>query len=513
MYAPRRVPQSYPPVYLRAKLLPVLPVLASCVALGFASTITALPPKWRENAKDRCTKLGTEASERSQRIFFDQPGLDTLTVRALARIAGATSTAIRGLMTLRIALDSGRLRTRTSHTNTGMPSVSRSNVSTATPQVRDFLPLIPTRPYDALMTAILTAATAIGAMRAGPVHAHLLRDSAQDNPECPSRKDRPKAQLRRTEPPRTLSDMCADIDDMYWAMTAGTTLKITRVGEGEKRRWLISLPGTAHTDFTSDENPADMESNTREMIGLESTMRLGLVKAVHDAMTRDGIAADQLCSQPVLICGHSQGGIVAVALAAMTPQEAGLDVRAILATGTPGRRRKIRPEVVMVSVAHDQDVIPAMDGAPDRSPDHRVEVRRRLVRPKKSPLYYAHSSATYTETLRHVERKVRVMPWGKVADAVSALEQYLPKAHESTRVMFYEIWQEVLDTPQKDTADVFADLKNAADFTPVEYESAWAPAPFLDVATPFRTGLTRIKALLKGWVDTFKTRSGSLGVR
>ena len=490
MYAPRRVPQSYPPVYLRAKLLPLLPVLASSVTLGFASTITALPKKWREGAKGRAAKLGDEASERSQTIFFDQPGLDTLTVRGLARAAGAASTAIRGLMRVRIALDAGR-------------------ASKGALKAREMLPLIPSRPYDALMTSILTAATAVGAMRGGAVHAHLLRDSSQEPPERPSRQGRPKARLRRTDPPSSLADMCADIDDMYWAMTAGTTLKITRVGEGGARRWLVSLPGTAHTDFATDENPADMESNTREMIGLESAMRLGLVEAVHDAMIRDGVAEDELCAQPVLICGHSQGGIVAVALAAMDPAQAGLDVQAILATGTPGRRRRIRPEVVMVSVAHDQDVIPSMDGAPDRFPDHRVGVRRTLVRPKKSPLYYAHSSATYTETVRHLERKVRVMPWGRLASAVAALDDYLPQAGESTRVMFYEIWQDVLEPRRRDAVDAFVALDRVQGFTPVEYASAWAPAPFIDVATPLRKGIAGIRAVLRGREDAPGVRGGS----
>lgn len=477
MYAPRRVPHSYPPVYLRAKLLPLVPVLASCVALGAASTLTVLPQKWRENAKTHSEKLGSEASERSQRIFFDQPGLDTLAVRALARVAGAASVLLRGFMTARIALD-------------------RRHASTGARAAHDVLTLIPTRPYDALMTSILAAGTAVGAMRAGDVHAHLLRDSAETPAEQAPRQDRPKARLRRTEAPTTLSDMCADIDDTYWAMTAGTTLKITRVGEGSGRRWLVSLPGTAHTDFASDENPADMESNAREMIGLESAMRLGVVKAVQDAMIRDGLSGHELHTQPVLICGHSQGGIVAVALASLPPERAGLNVRGILATGTPGRRRRIRPDVVMVAVAHDQDVIPAMDGAPDRCPDHRVTVRRTLVRPKKSPLYYAHSSATYTETVRHMERKVKVMPWGRVAAATSALGDYFPHPGEATRVMFYEIWQELLEAPKKEAADIFFALDRASDFIPVEYESAWAPAPLVDVATPLRRGITAIRAFV-----------------
>ena len=38
--------------------------------------------------------------------------------------------------------------------------------------------------------------------------------------------------------------MCADIDELYWSRTIGPAVKITRVGEGEARRWLLSLVGT-----------------------------------------------------------------------------------------------------------------------------------------------------------------------------------------------------------------------------------------------------------------------------
>ncbi|WP_175578453.1 alpha/beta hydrolase [Actinomyces culturomici] len=465
IYAQRRVPQSYPPAYVRAKLVPLVPALASIGALGLAAELPFLPESWRESAKARASRMGADASERSQRIFFDQPGLDTLFVRGLAGAAGAVSRAGAAVLRARIALDpEGRTK--------------------AGERAARMLPLIPPRAYDALMTSMLTVSTAVGAMRGGAVHAHLLRDSADEPAAKPARKGRPKAQLRRVKAPRTLGDLCADIDDMYWSMTAGTTVKITRVGEGAARRWLVSLPGTAHMDFETDENPADMESNIREMIGLESAMRVGVVAAIHDAMARDGVAKEDFAKEPVLMCGHSQGGIVAVALASMPPEKAGVDVQAILAEGAPARRIRIRPDVEMVSVAHDQDVIPSMDGTPARSPDRRVVVGRSLVRPKKSPLYYAHSSATYTETVRHLERKVRVAPWGRLASAVAALTDYLPQADEETRVLFYEVWQEVLEPTRRDTFDAFVALDRADDFQPVEYASAWSPAPLIDRPAP-----------------------------
>lgn len=170
---------------------------------------------------------------------------------------------------------------------------------------------------------------------------------------------------------------------------------------------------------------------------------------------------------------------MAVALAALPPQKAGVDVEAILATGAPARRIRIRGEVTMVSVQHDQDVIPSMDGTPARAPDQRVHVGRSLVRPKKSPLYYAHSSATYTETVRHLERKVRVNPWGRLASSVAALTDFLPQIDEETRVFFYEVWQELLEPTRTDTEDAFVALDRAEDFEPVDYHMDWSPTPLI----------------------------------
>ena len=66
--------------------------------------------------------------------------------------------------------------------------------------------------------------------------------------------------------------MCADIDELYWSRTIGPAVKITRVGEGEARRWLLSLVGTQSMTWRSTNNPADVETNIRLMLGLEASM-------------------------------------------------------------------------------------------------------------------------------------------------------------------------------------------------------------------------------------------------
>ena len=91
----RRVPQAYPGLYLRLKVAPVLPALAATVAVGSLAEIPALPKTIRARARAASDDMGTSISEKTQRIFFDTPGLDTLLIRSLAHVARRTASVGR----------------------------------------------------------------------------------------------------------------------------------------------------------------------------------------------------------------------------------------------------------------------------------------------------------------------------------------------------------------------------------------------------------------------------------
>lgn len=448
-YAPRRVPQTFTPGYLRRRLLPLIPLAFAATAV---SSVTMLPIGSRVNdgLLRMEERLSSSLSERSQRLYFDNPGLDTLTVRAIS--THARRLAVLGRVYLRARIMAG---------------------FDAEGRAATMLPLVPQRGYDALMVTMLVVGTALGYFKGGAVHAVLMSDSG-DESVIPIPAATRQALPRRRQAPRSLTDMAADIDDMYWAGGRGQSMKVTAVGEAPQRRWLVSLPGTAHTGPESSTNPADTEANIREVLNLPSSMRVGVVYALQDAMRRVGVT--DFTAEPVLVCGHSQGGMVATALASQTVKEAQVRVNAVMTLGTPSRRMTIRPEVVMIAVAHDQDIVPSIDGTADRAADHRVTVRRRLNRPRRSPLYYAHASMTYTETVRTMERKVKISPWGRVAQNVHQLQDYLPKQGESSRVFIYDIWQEILEPTTERTWDTVVSIGERL-WAPVEYHNHWTPPP------------------------------------
>lgn len=471
-YAPRRVPQAFPPGYLRVRVAPLLPAILANAAVAALADTPAVPAPVRDAARARSEEQGSRLLEDSQRIFFDEPGLDTLLMRSIAAGSRRLTAMVRTYLRARVLLH-----------------LDPAGRAAAT------LPLVPTRGYDSLMTSLLAVGTALGNFRGGPVHARAFYDDgvrAPVGPHLPLPEGHPVPQVRRFEAPSSLGDMAADIDDLYWAMAHGQAVKITCVGEGAARRWLASVPGTDHMTPDSTANPADLETNIREVLNVPSAMRVGLVEALHDAMAAAGVPRAQWSSERVLICGHSQGGMVATALASADPDQVGVRVVGVLTLGTPSRRLRLRPDATMLAVAHDQDVVPSTDGTPQRAPDQRVTVGRRLVRPRQGPLYYAHASSTYTETVHQVERKVDVAPWGRAAETVEALRAFLPGPGERTRVSIYDIWQELIEPGRESRWDIYASI-DRPDWEPVEYEEDWAPNPLIEL--PPMPGLTELPDL------------------
>lgn len=469
-YAARRVPQTFSPTFLRRRLLPLAPLALGAIGATLASALP-IGDEAQDRAWQLSEKLSTQLTERSQRLYFDNPGFDTLTVRALATHAHRITRLGKWLLRAKVAV--------------GWDKDGRAAT---------MIPLLPTRSYDSLMVSMLVVGTALGYLAGGPVHPTLTYDSGADKPRLDLPPGHPRPNPRRLSAPRVLSDTGADIDDLYWAGGRGQCIKVVAVGEAPNRRWVVSIPGTSHMDPTSNANPADFESNIREALNMPSGMRVGVVRAVHDAMKRVGVRDHQ--SEAVLMAGHSQGGMVATALASAPPSSSGLTVRGVLTTGSPNRRMRIRSDVTMLSVAHDQDVVPSVDGSADRTIDHRVVVRRHLNRPRTSPLYYAHASMTYTATLRDMERRALINPFGQIPAAIEALSSFIPQEGEESRVFIYDIWQEILEPCDQRTWDTVAALDQWT-WEPLPSGTDYAPTPLI----PYDTISASLDGLRKWWTN------------
>ncbi len=153
-YAPRRVPQGYAPAYARAKLVPLVPALIATVAVGIAGEATRLPESLREQARKQAQFLGGDISQRSQRIFFDEPGLDTLFVRGLARTAKLGARIGRTYLQAQSLLNKTRQRIETFRNRADHNKGNQLNSRTA--RIEVMLERMPRRGFEALMTGMLT---------------------------------------------------------------------------------------------------------------------------------------------------------------------------------------------------------------------------------------------------------------------------------------------------------------------------------------------------------------------
>ncbi len=470
-YRLRRVPQSIPRAYLWRKLLPLVGPITRSSIDSLVAKVPLSSATAKQTLEERARESGDAVAEKAQRIFFENPGLDTMAVRVINRL-GATWIRIgRASVLARVWLGrdkDGRL----------LGSLKR----------------IPLNGYDSVMVSALAAGTALGYFRGGTVHSLMWWDSSDGDqadggegvsedadrldPGAESRHrelppGHPYPGVRRFNPPQTLGDLAADIDDLYWANAYGEAIKITRVGQDKYRRWLVSLPGTDHPEFESRPNVADLESNIREELNLPSAMRVGTIKAICNAMQAEGLTAEEMVSERVLICGHSQGGMVATALASAAPKDVGFSVDAVLTLGSPNRRLLLRPDSVALVLEHSQDIVPSLDGTPRRKADQRLVVERNLTQPKKDPLFYAHSSSTYTETVRQVERFKSVLQSGRLNEVVAHLQSYLPAEGEECRVTHHYVWQELLDPTKMTLFESYLDLGESEKET-----NGWEPVAF-----------------------------------
>ena len=125
-----------------------------------------------------------------------------------------------------------------------------------------------------------------------------------------------------------------------------------------------------------------MVSNVHGIEGNATGPPTLLEEQVLAAMREAGIGRDE----PVMMTGHSQGGIVATSLAARQPED--FHITSVVTGGSPIGRFEVPDTVSVMSLEHEQDVIPRFDGADNVDAANRVTVQRSVDgdgRPRSRP--------------------------------------------------------------------------------------------------------------------------------
>jgi hypothetical protein len=135
----------------------------------------------------------------------------------------------------------------------------------------------------------------------------------------------------------------------------GITRVVTRTADGARHvSWIVDLPGTKDWQLAPGPRPAvnDLATNL-ELVADQPTAR---VQALQVALRQAGAGA----TEPVLLVGHSQGGMVAVRAAAELQRD--FRVTHVVTAGSPVGGMPVPAGVQVLSLENSRDLVPHTDG-------------------------------------------------------------------------------------------------------------------------------------------------------
>lgn len=171
-------------------------------------------------------------------------------------------------------------------------------------------------------------------------------------------------------PPDGPADVLHAVADLAADAPPGT-LGIQRLDRVDgSRSWIVLIPGTQSWRWRGRRTPLDLGSN----VALAGGALSDSARAVLAAMDAAGIGPEE----EVLLAGHSQGGMAAMALAASAAVAARHRITAVATAGSPVAHLDVRRGTSVLSVEHAGDVVPRLDARSTRDrPEHVTVVRDR----------------------------------------------------------------------------------------------------------------------------------------
>lgn len=178
-----------------------------------------------------------------------------------------------------------------------------------------------------------------------------------------------------TAPPRSMRDLMAGLAWRARARTGGDVdvrfVTSTDAGGVQRRRVIVDIPGTkSWSPWPHVADPTSLATNGRAIVGATTTYGAGVLGALREA----GVGP----SEPVLLMGHSEGGMVAVEVAREAARSGEFHVTHVVTAGAPIARLAPPAAVRVLALENDGDVVPHCDGAdnPGRINETTVRVHR-----------------------------------------------------------------------------------------------------------------------------------------
>ncbi|AZL07258.1 hypothetical protein [Brevibacterium aurantiacum] len=164
------------------------------------------------------------------------------------------------------------------------------------------------------------------------------------------------------EPPRDIEDLYRREADRHRGVDSGQ-VRIEEITDADgTSRYIVYIPATSDWSPEPGENTTDLTTNVQAMAGNDTVMAEMVRQAIADA----NIGADS----EVMLVGYSQGGIVAGALAADPAFLNDVNVTALFTVGAPISDFPVDEGIDVLSIEHEQDLVPDLDGNENPADDH-----------------------------------------------------------------------------------------------------------------------------------------------
>jgi hypothetical protein len=172
-------------------------------------------------------------------------------------------------------------------------------------------------------------------------------------------------------PPRSLADLMRGLDLRNRQSSGGAIdvrILTSYAPDGRSvRRAVVDITGT--TDWSPAPRSAivtNLGTNLHALAGDVTTYGAGIA----EAMSQAGVTPDM----PVMLVGHSQGGIVAVDMARHYRERGEFNITHVVTAGAPVGLLDVPDDVQVLSIENRGDVVPHADGALNPARPNRLTV-------------------------------------------------------------------------------------------------------------------------------------------
>jgi hypothetical protein len=165
-----------------------------------------------------------------------------------------------------------------------------------------------------------------------------------------------------------LPTLVAGVDDCY--PEPGRDEGVVRVqrltGPDGARSWVVQIPGTQNWTYGRPGNPFDLRGDILALAGRRPPGGDLVLAALAEAGARPG--------EPVLLVGHSQGGIIATQLASDPAVLSRYNITHVVTAGAPVGNSRPPSVVRILALESSDDLTPSLDGVPNPSAPNWITV-------------------------------------------------------------------------------------------------------------------------------------------